>query len=468
MPFPNEHAARVRAPGGFDSIKRQNNKFGPGIHAMFGIIAGKSQLQAVRFDKTKFTPAEARRWMTEHDHKVILFEPATGKQKASRSMSKHKKQTHQSNSTGLLALYGVDSQPEPVSAMQNNDQGQPTRRYKKDIIHSGHYQHPKEEWELDVDQKRMDKWIDTFHKMKANGVDVEIVRDHSDKADDVLGYTVDVFREGDKLIAIPEMIGQESIDLAERVKNVSVLIDRDFTDGTGTHYGEAITHISIVQSPVVPGQEKFLPIAASRGGATNRIPYLYLGVKKMSTLLETLTELIGAGDALTDETAEGLVKSYFEGSAKVYDDLTAQVESLTADIKKLKAEADKVTEPAPNPVEMDEDTAEQAAEAADQRLSMLVQQGKITPAVQIKLSAVLLGETGKRNVMALSIKGQSSKKSLTTQILDALKDNDIIKLGEQTGAQVTLSRVTPDATAEAVDKDLQAEMTKTADFNSGT
>ncbi len=465
MPFPNEHAARIRDPKGFDSVKRQNDNFGSGIHAIFGVIAGKSQLQSVRFDKTKFTPAEARRWMTEHDHKILLFEPATGKQKASRAMSKHKKQKRPTNNSGLLALYGADSQPEAVSATQNNDQGQPTRRYKKDIIHTGHYEHPKEDWELDVTPNRMDKWIDTFHKMKANGVDVEIVRDHSDKAGDVAGYTVDVFREGDTLYAIPEMIGQDSIDLAERVKNVSVLIDKNFIDGTGTHYGEAITHISIVQSPVVPGQEKFLPIAASRGGSTDRIPYLYLGVKNMSDLLETLTELIGADDALTDDTAGGLVETHLKGLAKSNEDLTARIKTLTADIDKLKADVgntDTGKDDAPKLPTMDEDSAEQAAENVQERLSLLVEAGKITPAVQEKLSAILVGEPGKRNVMTLSIKSQPDKKSLSTKILNALRENDIVKLGEKTGHQITLSRLTPDATGEPVDKVIQKEMIDTA------
>jgi len=33
-------------------------------------------LQAIRFDKTKFTVAQAKKWVKDHDHKCILFEPA--------------------------------------------------------------------------------------------------------------------------------------------------------------------------------------------------------------------------------------------------------------------------------------------------------------------------------------------------------------------------------------------------------
>jgi hypothetical protein len=80
-PFPNEHAARIVAPGKFDEFRRRNNAGGSGIHFIFGITRNPrtSELQAIRFDRTKFTVAQARAWLKEHDHKPLLFEPATGK-----------------------------------------------------------------------------------------------------------------------------------------------------------------------------------------------------------------------------------------------------------------------------------------------------------------------------------------------------------------------------------------------------
>jgi len=424
-------------------------------------------LQSIRFDKIKFTATEARRWLKQHKYSPILFEPATGKQKASLATRK-KKKTLPRDTGELLALYGLDSQSEAVSPAVKNDANQPVRRYKKDIIRTGSYKHPKEGWDLVVDNARMDKWIETFYKMKKNGVDVEVVRDHSEKADDVLGYTVDLFREGDKLFAIPEIIGQESIDLAERVKNVSVLIDQDFIDGTGTDYGEAITHISIVQSPIVPGQERFVPIAASRGGMARQVPLLYLGANTMAELLETLQNLIGAEEALTEETAADEVKTFLDELKNNNAALKKQIEEITEEIENFKTESAREdkndsSDDKKSSVTMDEDTAEQAAITAEERLSLLVEQGKITPAVKEKLCSVLIGTTGSRNIMALSVKGQPDKRSLASNILDALKENDIIKLGEQTGAQVTLSRIIPDENEPTVDVSIQKEMTAVAD-----
>jgi hypothetical protein len=80
MPFPNEHAARLKAPGKYIRFRRQNDKFGPGIDAIFGVTEeGAAELQAVRFAKDKFTPEQARKWLTDHDHKSIAFEAAEKK-----------------------------------------------------------------------------------------------------------------------------------------------------------------------------------------------------------------------------------------------------------------------------------------------------------------------------------------------------------------------------------------------------
>jgi len=80
MPYPNEHAARLKEPSRYVRFRRENDKFGPGIHAIWGITSdGTVELQAIRFDADKFTAAQARAWLKEHGHKPILFEPASGR-----------------------------------------------------------------------------------------------------------------------------------------------------------------------------------------------------------------------------------------------------------------------------------------------------------------------------------------------------------------------------------------------------
>lgn len=77
MPFPNEHAARLKDPNQYDSFARKNNEGGEGIDFIYGIKDGVSELQAIRFDKTRFTTQESKAWLKSHDFEPILFEEAS-------------------------------------------------------------------------------------------------------------------------------------------------------------------------------------------------------------------------------------------------------------------------------------------------------------------------------------------------------------------------------------------------------
>jgi HK97 family phage major capsid protein/HK97 family phage prohead protease len=77
-PYPNEHAARLTDPEQYDSLRRENDAGGSGIDFIYGIKEGTSEIQAIRFRSSQFTPAEAREWLAEHDFDPIEFEEATG------------------------------------------------------------------------------------------------------------------------------------------------------------------------------------------------------------------------------------------------------------------------------------------------------------------------------------------------------------------------------------------------------
>lgn len=78
-PFPNEHAARLHDPAKYESFRRDNDAGGTGIDFIYGILAGGgTEIQAIRFDKDRYTPAEAKAWLREHDFTAIMFEEATG------------------------------------------------------------------------------------------------------------------------------------------------------------------------------------------------------------------------------------------------------------------------------------------------------------------------------------------------------------------------------------------------------
>ena len=81
MPYQREHAAKIQDPGKYEKVRRQNDKFGPGIDVMWGVkhsgaSAEISEVQSIRFDKTKFSVDEAKAWLKNHDYKPLEFAPA--------------------------------------------------------------------------------------------------------------------------------------------------------------------------------------------------------------------------------------------------------------------------------------------------------------------------------------------------------------------------------------------------------
>ena len=73
MPFQREHAARQLSPESFVRFARK--RLAPGVSAVLGIdVDGRSHVQSLRFDKDRFTPAEARGWLARHGFRTELEE----------------------------------------------------------------------------------------------------------------------------------------------------------------------------------------------------------------------------------------------------------------------------------------------------------------------------------------------------------------------------------------------------------
>jgi len=88
MPYPNEHSARVRNPGDFTRFR--SKEIADGIRIILGKLKNKNawDTQAYRFDVAKFTAAEAKQWLKEHDVKYISFEAAVENKKINEGIRK--------------------------------------------------------------------------------------------------------------------------------------------------------------------------------------------------------------------------------------------------------------------------------------------------------------------------------------------------------------------------------------------
>jgi hypothetical protein len=270
-------------------------------------------------------------------------------------------------------------------------------------------------------------------------------------------------------------------------------LEKGVTDGNGAKYPEAITAVTITPKPVVPDQEPFQKIAASRNSGNRDVIILHLSAiqepkpsgppsaaavpqaparsipmpvtltAEQSTALLTTLGLSGVPD---DQVAGKLIEGV-TGLASKSREHDSKVATLSRELETVKAsltEAAKAKAP-----DVDVDALEEAADSVKTKLGLLVDKARITPAVHTKLSALFLGAEGRRPAICLSRKAATHAglaAPLAKQVIEALEENDPVALaktlGEKSGPQtISLSRSVPDGAVEP-DKDSVQTMTDAA------
>lgn len=350
-----------------------------------------------------------------------------------------------------------------------------TRRFRKDVARFGTFFARDPETgnrvPLAIDAVRADKWINTFKLYRQNGNKVNLTIDHeeqpSNSAESKYGEVVDLFRaryDGDDVIPDPagtvlgfdtDLADDEAVKLAQRCPEVSLELEKDVSDGSGNHYDEAMTAITICQHPVIGGQRAFRRIAASRGGADGTANAIMLHFAAdpptakpdhkpddpqepptMDLKLTTaaLAGLVSLGLIQQDAKPEDVIKGLegLEGKKLADPNVEQTLADLTKERDTLKGQVTEL-EKGKTP-EVDEDVLEETAENRQDELNALVTAGKITPAVSEKLAASLIGKSGSRPKICLSRKAAKHAgiaDPLAKLILDALKDNDPVALNKQ-------------------------------------
>ena len=122
MPYPNFHAARITDPSKYDEFRTFTPEgFPAGLSLILGIKDGKSEAQAVRADKEKWTTARFKQWLKDNSYEVILFEPAM-----------------RTNSKAAKAMQSYFSAWTPLDLMKAEEKGdgEENRAYIEGIISS--------------------------------------------------------------------------------------------------------------------------------------------------------------------------------------------------------------------------------------------------------------------------------------------------------------------------------------------
>lgn len=200
MPYPNEHAARLHDPSGYERFRRMVNQGGAGIDFILGFKrGGGSEVQAIRFAKSKFTAAEAKKWLADHDHKAISFEPAS-------EGSNNSELDFEAVSAALATGSPIEGEIE-IAAAGKYPQG-------------------------DLTPEVFDEIVSTFNPAVHEPPHVlgHITRDHNDRP--AHGWIAGLKRVGDKLIAWSKQVSKELDDLvkAGRFKKRSIGV-RELPDG---------------------------------------------------------------------------------------------------------------------------------------------------------------------------------------------------------------------------------------------
>lgn len=287
--------------------------------------------------------------------------------------------------------------------------GDPVKqRYLKEVVKTGHYVKDSENREFDITGDMLENWVVQFHSMNKNGVDVTMpsMHDFVGDPDKNRGYVRDMFIEGDSLMIVAELIGQDAIDAAPRC-NVSISTELEVVDCKGNKYAEPIVHIALCTDPLFTNLGEFVPIAASRRRKEKNMNW-----DAIKTGLEIEAEM-------TDDNAGELILAKL---SEFKESTGEKIADLEATIKASRKEEGRKPEPM---------LVKLASDNRRMKIETLVSAGRITPDIAKKADAKFVGKDGGRVELSIG----NSRGDGFDDWFDLAADNDPVKLKEQTRAQ---------------------------------
>ena len=383
-------------------------------------------------------------------------------------------------------ILALDTRPSlPIAAESVTEDGQPVRRFRKELIRTGSYVKASEGLEFEVTATQLDKWALTFSQMKANGVKVPVPAGHTFDVEKNRGWVVDMFRDGATLIGVIDLIG-EAIALAG-TSDVSIYSPPELVDGHGNRYEWPITHVALCTDPVIPGLGGFVPIAASQGATPVNVPVLTLSDESTKTEVhamdvtkiqpcidacnamgEALKACIGAMTALTkkplDEATQQAAIEAAKACKAACDETSKNCAAIAGDGSTTDSPADdsKPAEGGSTPAGEGGATSLSASrspmllslaqKSRSQDLDGLVRAGKITPAVAAGFKAQYCEGQG----LELSLTDAGCK-AFDALIATLAKNEPVVSFGEKTRGQV-LSLSNPARDENPAAKQLRDDM----------
>lgn len=305
------------------------------------------------------------------------------------------------------------------------------QRFRKELIMVGDFVKESDDLKFSVTPATLRHWAATFGNMKANGVKVPIPSTHEgvDDPDKNRGWVEDIFVDGDSLVMLCDLIGDDAIAAAAR-NDVSIGCPSSFTDGRGTKYERPIHHVALTPNPVIPGLSAFEPIAASHKSRSNDMD------------LTAMAKRLGITASLTDANAIEEIGKAFDAKGNVALSNVAQALGATSGLDGIdkielavKTVVDKQVAAAikaaqPEEKKVDPMLLKLSRTNCEHTLGALVSAARITPATSDSLKELYLSDTA----LTLSLSSGACTDQFD-KLCAILKGNDPVKLGGVTGQQ---------------------------------
>lgn len=207
-------------------------------------------------------------------------------------------------------------------------------RFKKDILRVGSWNVGGETWDVTADTLRELK--SNFDAGKQRGIDCPVVWNHSNDARDRNGCVESLSIEGDSLVCEFSVNDTEDAKKIVNSGGVSVQVREPFFDGLGNEYPLMLTHLGIVNHPVIPGQGPFRELSLSLDKGAKPMRYATRQLKLADGKVKSFTRQLAEGDeAAPDETVSDKAPEAMTEAAETPTLDESQVSALQDPIGKL-------------------------------------------------------------------------------------------------------------------------------------
>jgi hypothetical protein len=338
--------------------------------------------------------------------------------------AEHKKELQDKCREILKAHGGMQARNALCEPAQGNFEPLRAGKFRKDVLRTGAWHLPGGKI-LRATPSRMDGWIAKFNEMRDAGIQITAPADHSDDSKDNMGFVEGLEREGDTLFTILDVPREEDQSrIGTTIREVSVEVTPHFVDGSGKDWGEVISHISPCTKPVVFGQANFVPLAARGEGGEDVEVFQCRKDTNSMDLKGEICKLCGLEDDASEEQILQAVKTklgkhttQMRQAKEERDQAVTRCSQLEETVKQLRAGGagdDEEKEESPEVIALRQDVERMISEGAEAKVLQLRAEGKVVPAMEPAVRALL---TQRRTKIQLRLKdGEKQDSDIASQV----------------------------------------------------